>query len=300
MRGVATRAQRAERQLARIEGMHFVGVSLPFDQPHERLRWLERAREAIDALASPGADSGVEVQTPGEPARDSAAGELAPVLALAARVYNSLAEQRAAPATFDLAIATRCFERSIALKRALSPPDKPGLARSYGGLGRLHLLMARQQDAPDQARAFAQRARDYLEQDLTLCRDYGDVHGECQMLSHLGECALRLGDPDGAVTHYQGSLALTSAPEARGFALAGLLRAHIARADSAQVIATVALIDAGYEAQALTRLSVGVKHTLRAALSEARLDTAHEACVDAMLRRLDTPSTPMSDEAVAS
>ena len=210
--------------IGHIEGLHFKGLSLSPGEAQERLLWLERARAEVANLDD----------------------ESTAHRALEARVYNSLAEQLSQKATYDFAAAESWFERSVSLKRDLDPPDKPGLARSHGGLGRLHLFAARETEG-DRRETLIISARGHFEEDVRLCREYGDVAGECQMHSHLGECAL-MGEEFGeAAAAYERSLALAHTGISKGFALAGLLRALDAEgdaeglADAAARAATLAL-----------------------------------------------------------
>ena len=196
------------RDIAWVEGLHFVGLSLdPRGQAPERLRWLGRARDAAQELDERDEDR----------------------RALQARVYNSLAEQLSQPATYDFEEAREWFDRSIRIKQDLQPEDKPGLARAWGGLGRLHLFRARDDDADREE--LLEKARGYFEEDVRLCQDYGDVSGECQMHSHLGECALLLNRYNEALESYRRSLELSQDPVGSGFALMGLLKAAHGRGD---------------------------------------------------------------------
>ena len=145
--------------------------------------------------------------------------------ALQARVFNSLGEQLAQKATYDFDEAKRWFHRSITLKEKLKPQDKPGLARAYGGLGRLYLFAARDHDGETRENLLHQ-AQEHFQEDIELCKDYGDISGECQMHSHLGECSLLLECYKDAALSYERSLALAQNPISQGFALIGLIRSH--------------------------------------------------------------------------
>lgn len=195
------------RDMAYIEGLHFVGLSIAFAQAEERLEWIERAYEEAEKL-----------DMSDEPRR-----------ALRARVVNSLGEQLAQLATYDFERAKTCFNQSISIKRELKPQDKPGLARAYGGLGRLYLFAAKKDE--HQRGALLKKASTYFQEDIDLCQDYGDVAGECQMHSHMGECDLLLERYEEAVTSYKRSLELAQNPISSGFALIGLLKATDALSD---------------------------------------------------------------------
>ena len=72
------------------------------------------------------------------------------------------------------------------------------------------------------------RARTYFQEDVELCQDYGDVAGECQMHSHLGECEWLLGNADQAVSHYERSMELSQSAISNAFALLGLMKIALA------------------------------------------------------------------------
>lgn len=194
----------AIRDMAYIEGLHFIGISLdPRNEADKRLEWLHRAKQEAEAL-----DSTDEERR-----------------ALQARVFNSLGEQLAQKATYDFDEARNWFHRSVALKKELKPQDKPGLARAYGGLGRLYLFAAREQEQEERERML-NLAQEFFQEDIELCKDYGDIGGECQMHSHLGECSLLLECYDEAALSYERSLELAQNPISQGFALIGLMRSR--------------------------------------------------------------------------
>ena len=190
------------RDIAYVEGLHFLGVSLdPREQASERLQWLQRAESVASTLDM-------------DDVRRHA---------LFARVQNSLGEQLSQGSTYDFERAQKSFQQSIAIKRELKPVDKPGLARAYGGLGRLYLFAARKLEGSEQ-QAMLKKATHYFKEDVELCQDYGDLAGECQMHSHLGECALLLEDRDQAYSHYERSLSLAQNAISKAFAHLGLIR----------------------------------------------------------------------------
>ena len=195
------------RDIAYVEGLHFLGVSLdPREQAAERLEWLERAERVATTLDMD------------DPRRR----------ALFARVQNSLGEQLSQGSTYDFERAQKSFQQSVAIKKELKPVDKPGLARAYGGLGRLYLFAARKIEDDSARRPLITRARTYFQEDVELCQDYGDVAGECQMHSHLGECEWLLGNADQAVSHYERSMELSQSAISNAFALLGLMKIALA------------------------------------------------------------------------
>lgn len=197
--------------LAYVEGMHFKGLSLdPRQEAPQRLVFLERAQRALD-----------EVEAHALVDEERADASLMRVHALQGRVYNSLGEQLSQRQTYTFDDARAWFERSIKLKQAAQPTDKPGLARAHGGLGRLYLYA----DAEASGLSDPQRlelACSEFEQDLQLCQDYGDVAGQCQMHSHLGDVALQQDRPEDSRVHYNASLEFAQSPISQAFALIGL------------------------------------------------------------------------------
>lgn len=202
-------------QVVYIEGLHFIGLSLsPREEAKERLEVLTDAMNVADALSQ-------TIERAVMNGRIDASLWPLKVTALKGRLFNSLGEQRSNQVTYDFEQARRWFHRSVEIKKSLTPQDKPGLARAYGGLGRLYLFATTYEEGQDE-HSYLKRAQHYLEEDIGLCRDYGDVAGECQMHSHLGQCALRQGAPERAVHHYESSLELASSTINTAFGLVGL------------------------------------------------------------------------------
>ncbi len=193
--------QRERSTLEKSEGLHFIGISLPPAQASERERYLREAYEILETCS-----------------RDDLAAQ-----ALLARVANSLAEQLSYQVSSqghpEVATAMRdeirtLFLLSLEIKSRPELLDKPGQARTHGGLGRMYLKLE-PRDLPS--------ARKHLMKDLELSRDLQDMTGQCQMLSLLGECDLEEGKFSDALDRYQQSLQLASSVPQRLFALAGTL-----------------------------------------------------------------------------
>ncbi|MBT4502083.1 MAG: AAA family ATPase [Gemmatimonadetes bacterium] len=154
--------QQSTTPCERAEGLHFVGISLPLNQPAER---EENLRESLILLNELPAEN-LQAQ------------------ALLARVANSLAEQLSRGKSVEIRDeAQRLFKQSIAIKEHPELMDRTGLAMSHGGLGRLHLLFSDPPDIPN--------ARHHLAEDLRLSEKIGDVGGQSQMHTLLGDCTLK-------------------------------------------------------------------------------------------------------------
>jgi tetratricopeptide (TPR) repeat protein len=201
--------QRGRSTIEKSEGLHFIGISLPPEQASERERYLREAYEILKT--SP---------------RDDLAAQ-----ALLARVANSLAEQLSDLVSRqgrpEIATATRdeirnLFLLSLEIKSRPELLDRPGQARTHGGLGRMYLKLE-PRDLPS--------AREHFISDLELSRDLKDMSGQCQVLSHLGECDLEEEKFLDALEHYQQSLQLASSDRERLFALAGILASAVKLAD---------------------------------------------------------------------
>lgn len=204
----------AEDPLVKAEGLHFAGLALRFDSAPERL--AESRRRLAEALAL--------AETAG------AAGE-----GLTAQIANSLALVQLAPGG-EAAEAERLFRRSLALKQRQAIPDRPGLARSYGGLG--YLLL----EQGDPARLA--EAADYLRRDIELAGEIGDRGGLSKAQLWLGQCLLRQGDPAGAAQAFQAVVALDLTPADRVSALAGLMEAAAAEGAREVYLARLAALPA--------------------------------------------------------
>jgi hypothetical protein len=193
----------AATALQRAQGLHLAGLALRF-RAERRADCVARLEQAM-ALA---ADAGSE-------------GE-----ALLAQIANSLALVRGAD---NPAEAEGLFKRSIELKRQQAIPDRPGLARSYGGLGLLLL------QGGDPARL--PEAEDYLRQDLALAEEIGDRAGLSKVRLWLAEARLLRGDATGAAALLAEVVAQDQSPADRISAEAGLLAVAAAAGDRGAYLA---------------------------------------------------------------
>ena len=189
--------------LQKAQGLHLAGLALRF-RPERRAEAIERLQRAV-ALAE----------------GEGAAGE-----ALLSQMANSLAMLQSES---DPAAAERLFKRSIELKRRQAIPDRPGLARSYGGLGLLLL------EGGDPARA--PEAEDYLRQDLVLAQELGDRSGTSKVKLWLADARMVQGDAAGAAALLQEVVAQDQSPGDRVSAEAALLSIAAAAGDRSGYLA---------------------------------------------------------------
>ncbi|MFB6272828.1 MAG: AAA family ATPase [Salinibacter sp.] len=191
--------ENGESQRVRAEGHHLTGVALRKKSEGKKNSkdHLEKALRLLKDIP----------------------GDRQKVLRLQGQVMNSLAEllvdQESTDESEPLARARELYQRRIELNEKYKLGDLQGLAMSHGGLGRL-LLHHKPDPDPEQARK-------HFRDDLKLAKELGDVRGQIQMHSHLGECALRLSNLDEARHHYEQSLEKASGWVSKCFALAGLL-----------------------------------------------------------------------------
>lgn len=187
--------EHGDSPVVRAEGHHFIGISLP-PKPETRDEREEHLREALVLLN--------DIPEP-DPETKRLRGRVMNSLANLLSDEESDSEEREE--------ARSLYERRIGLNETHKLGDLQGLAMSHGGLGRLLLYHASE----------VEEARKYFEEDLQLAKEIGDVGGQVQMHSHLGECALRLSKNDEARRQYELSLEEASAWTSVCFALVGLL-----------------------------------------------------------------------------
>jgi len=127
-----------------------------------------------------------------------------------------------------LADARRELERALLLRGESG--NLFGRAITLGNLGRLCV------DLGD----FAGAAQ-YLREDLSLVEKHSPEATalRAQLLSHLGDCSLHLGEVDRAAEQFAASLALAGEPVSTCFAKLGLGRVALRRGDSQRALAAV-------------------------------------------------------------
>ncbi len=129
---------------------------------------------------------------------------------LLSRIENSLAERLTYGTDEEKSQAEKLFLHSIKIKDELA--DKPGLARSWGGLGRLYL-----------EKGNVSEARDCFQKDLEICRQIGDIGGETKMYSFIADCYTREKDYNNAERSYKLSYDSSQNLNDKLFAARGLI-----------------------------------------------------------------------------
>ncbi|OPX28014.1 MAG: hypothetical protein B1H06_03995 [Candidatus Cloacimonas sp. 4484_143] len=178
----------AENDLEKAEAYQLISISLPPSDHDKILQYQELARNLLLPLI-----------TDNLKARE-----------LLARVENSLAEKLTYGSTENRAFARQLFENSIKIKTEFN--DKPGLGRSYGGLGRLEMKENNYEEA-----------QKYFEKDLDICCEIQDVGGQVKMYSFIAECNLHREEFDQAISMYEKSFEMASSLNDRLFAARGYL-----------------------------------------------------------------------------
>jgi len=182
---------------ALAEGYHYLGISLGRQEKPEAVEYLKQALE-------------IAQQRTRQPYQE-------------ARILNTLAETYVRLNQWDEAVAA--FEGSEAIKRLLG--DNPGLAMTYGGLGRLYHRQWR-----------AGRAAEYYQKDLDILREGAQVNVAWiqQLLNSLAEARCLAGELDSAETALAEAMSLAGQiPDARvrersrGYTHLGLARLALHR-----------------------------------------------------------------------
>jgi len=142
-------------EFLKTESNQILAISLPPNRREEIISILKSAYSSIQKM-----DSSMRIKE------------------LLSRIENSLAEKLTYGNPDEKAQAEELFLHCIQVKEELM--DKPGLARSWGGLGRLYLENNE-----------ILEAKDCFEKDLLLCSQIGDKGGEVKMYSFIAECNYR-------------------------------------------------------------------------------------------------------------
>ena len=177
---------------------HLLGISLSLDLSDERLSNLNKALETLENLPEKNID---QLKAIGE-------------------IHNSLGEEitkiaQKEPSKKELAV--KHFEESLKIKQLNEISDTPGLARTYGGLGRLEMYIQP---------VNIKKALDFFKKDLELSEQIGDLLGQTQMHSNIGKCYILLGQFEKAGLAYERSLDLAERPVDKIFALFGQLNVN--------------------------------------------------------------------------
>jgi adenylate cyclase len=183
---------------------HLMGISIDFEHAAQRLEHLQKAMELMGSIN----DQNTQV------------------LRTLGTLHNSLGEEYSKKANTNSALkatALAHFEKSIEIKSLKQINDTPGLARSYGGLGRLEMTIKP---------VNIEKALEYFQKDLELAQQTGDMLGQIVMHSSMGNCYLLLNESGKAKTAYEQSLNLSERPSDKAFALMGLLKIYDSEPDA--------------------------------------------------------------------
>lgn len=178
----------ADNDLQKAEAFQFIGLSLAPSDKETIIKNLEESRLLLLPLIN----------------------ENLKAKQLLARVENSLAEKLTYPPNPNKKRAEELFSNSIKIKTEFS--DKPGLARSYGGLGRLLVEEMKYTEAEEQFR-----------KDLEICEEIQDLGGVVKMLSQIADCKMKQNDFDAALEMYESSYQKAGGLNDRLFAARGYI-----------------------------------------------------------------------------
>lgn len=182
---------------ALAEGYHYLGVSLGRQEKPEAIEYLNQALEIARRRTK-------------QPYQE-------------AKMLNTLAETYVRFNRWDGAVTA--FEASEAIKRRLG--DKPGLAMTYGGLGRLYHRQWR-----------AELAAEYYQKDLDILREEAEANVAWvqQLLNSLAEAHRLAGDFAAAEAAFAEAMALVERipdeqvrKRSRGYTYLGLARLELHR-----------------------------------------------------------------------
>lgn len=163
----------SDKDFLQVEGHHFIGISLNPRDPtltSERFKHLEKAVTMAK-----------------------------PYPMIYARVANSLAEALNDGDEKSEQRAKTLFLESLEIKESAEIKDLPGIARSYGGLGRLAYFSKTPR---------YEEAREYFLKDLEISLEIKDTLGISKMNSFLGGCFLKEGKYAEALKHFDKSIAM--------------------------------------------------------------------------------------------
>lgn len=185
--------ERAENLLQQASAYHYAGLCYGYNEESKREEYLRKALMITDNFSE-----------------DERECQL-----IKAQIMNSLAEDLARRNNLQISGEREIkdlFEKSILIKTKYN--DKPGIARSYGGLGRFFYFKKRNITS----------AREYFEKDLQISQDIFDETGQVQMYSLLGSCDLDEEKYSDALGNYELSYQLAESHWDKYFALLGIIK----------------------------------------------------------------------------
>ncbi len=120
-----------------------------------------------------------------------------------AKIANSFAESLSYGDDVSKEQAKELFLDSLRIKENAEIKDLPGMARTYGGLGRLAFF-----SAPSDI----EEAESYFKKDLEIAEEINDQRGISQMNSFLGSCKKEAEKYEDAVEYYNKSIEMQNNP----------------------------------------------------------------------------------------
>ena len=164
--------------LMQAEGYHFIAVCMKAKTDDEKTEQLDHFNKAIE-LTKTNYPSAY------------------------AKIANSLAESLSYGDDNSKKKAKELFLDSLEIKENTEIKDLPGMARTYGGLGRLAFFTT----PPNTV-----EAKEYFKKDLDIAEEISDQRGISQMNSLLGSCAKMEEEYEKAIHYYDKSIALENNP----------------------------------------------------------------------------------------
>ncbi len=165
-------------ELMQAEGHHFIAVCTKAQTDDEKKEQLDHFNKAIELT---------KINHP----------------TAYAKIANSLAESLSYGDSESKKKAKELFLESLRIKENAEIKDLPGMARTYGGLGRLAFFSS----PPN-----TEEAKEYFQKDLDISQDISDYRGVSQMNSFLGSCCKAEGNYADAITYYDESIRLENNP----------------------------------------------------------------------------------------
>ncbi len=165
-------------KLMQAEGYHFIAISMKPQNEEEKQKQLEYYNQAITLTKD-------DYPT------------------AYAKIANSLAETLSYGDSESKIRAKNLFTESLLIKENADIKDLPGIARTYGGLGRLAFF-----SSPPKI----EEAREYFQKDLDIAKEINDQRGISQMNSFLGSCCKTEESYEEAIVFYDESIHLENNP----------------------------------------------------------------------------------------
>jgi len=168
----------SDSELMQAEGHHFMAICMKPQTEDERKEQKEHFNKAILLTKNKYPDA-------------------------YAKIANSLAEALSYGSAEDKKKAKELFLDSLHIKENAEIKDLPGIARTYGGLGRLAFFSS----PPN-----IDEAKEYFHKDLEIAKEINDQRGISQMNSFLGSCYKAEAAYEDAIVYYNESIEMKNNP----------------------------------------------------------------------------------------